>query len=139
LEGSSVDNGIVLSSVIRLDECLGSLGLGHDQVWVGLGQGVLQFLELYGCQQYVSSLATLPIVVKSPLVVSPDGDDGMGPWHLQNQVGIVWNCHKLGECRLLAFLSHRIICRCTYANYSPSPRSIPGYQIQREAVTVSYS
>jgi hypothetical protein len=23
----------------------------------------------------------------------------MQPWHLQDQVGIVWNCHKLGECR----------------------------------------
>jgi hypothetical protein len=27
--------------VLRLDGHLGSLGLGHDQVWVGLGQGLL--------------------------------------------------------------------------------------------------
>jgi hypothetical protein len=23
----------------------------------------------------------------------------MRPWYLQDQVGVVWNCHKLGECR----------------------------------------
>jgi hypothetical protein len=39
---------------------------------------------------------------------------------------------------LLVFLSHRIICKCTDANCSPSPRSIAGYQIHREVVTLSY-
>jgi hypothetical protein len=44
------------------------------------------------------------------------------------------------ECKgcLLAFLSHRIICKLTDASCSPSPRSIPGYRIHREAVTLSY-
>jgi hypothetical protein len=39
---------------------------------------------------------------------------------------------------LLAFLSHRIICKRTNANCNPSPRSIPGYRIHREIVTLSY-
>jgi hypothetical protein len=39
---------------------------------------------------------------------------------------------------LLAFLSHRIICKRTDANCSPSPRSILGYRIHREVVTLSY-
>jgi hypothetical protein len=38
----------------HLAECVlpldGRLGLGHDQVWRGLGQGLLQLLELYECQ-----------------------------------------------------------------------------------------
>jgi hypothetical protein len=61
--------------VLRLDGHLGSLGLGHDQVWGGLGQGLLQLLELCGCQQSISSLATLPVTVENPLDISPDGDD----------------------------------------------------------------
>jgi hypothetical protein len=39
---------------------------------------------------------------------------------------------------LLAFLSHRIICKHIDANCNPSPRSISGYRIHREAVTLSY-
>jgi hypothetical protein len=57
-------------------------------------------LEFCRCQQSISSLATLPVTVKSPLDVSPDGDDATWPWHLQDQACVVWYCHKLGECRL---------------------------------------
>jgi hypothetical protein len=85
--------------VLWLDGRLGSLGLRHDRVWVGLGQGLLQLLELCRCQQSFGSLSILPIRVKSPLDISHDGDDATWPWHLQDQVGIVWNCHKLAECQ----------------------------------------
>jgi hypothetical protein len=67
-------------------------GGGHDQ-------GLLQFLELYGCRDSVSSLAALPIAVVGALDISPDGDDTMRSWHIYYQVGIVWDYHKLGECR----------------------------------------
>jgi hypothetical protein len=70
--------------VFRLDGRLGSLGLGHDQVWVGLSQGLLQFFELCECQQPISSLATLSVIVESPLDVFPDRDDSTRPWHLQD-------------------------------------------------------
>jgi hypothetical protein len=85
--------------VLRLDGHLGSLGLGHDRVWGELGQGLLQFLEFYGCRQSVGSLTTLLVTIESPLDVSPDGDDVTRSWHLQNQVGVMWNCNELGECR----------------------------------------
>jgi hypothetical protein len=61
--------------VLLLDGCLGSLGLRHDRVWVGISQGLLQLLVLYGCQQSVGNLRTLPIAVESPHDASPDGDD----------------------------------------------------------------
>jgi hypothetical protein len=60
--------------ILWLDGHLGGLGLGHDRVLGGLGQGLLQLLELCGHRQSVSCLTTLPIIVKSPLDVSPDGD-----------------------------------------------------------------
>jgi hypothetical protein len=69
----------------RLAECVlwldGRLGLGHDQVGGGggLGQGVLQLLELYERHQSISCLTTLSIAVKSLLDVSPDGDDATRP------------------------------------------------------------
>jgi hypothetical protein len=63
-----------------------------------LSQGLLQLLELYGCQQSVSSLTALSVTVKSPLHLSPDGDDAAWPWHLQDQIGVMWNCHELREC-----------------------------------------
>jgi hypothetical protein len=66
-----------------LTECvprlIGHLGLRHDQVWAGLGQGLLQLLELCRHRQSVDCLTTLPIAVKSPLDVSPDGDDATQP------------------------------------------------------------
>jgi hypothetical protein len=54
---------------------------------------------ILGRRQSVSYLATLPVTVKSPLDVYPDGDDATRPWHLQEQVGIMWDRHELGECR----------------------------------------
>jgi hypothetical protein len=65
----------------------------------GLSQGLLQLFELCGCHQSISCLVTLPIAVKSPLDVSPNGDDATRPWHLQDEVGIMQDCHELGECR----------------------------------------
>jgi hypothetical protein len=85
--------------VLQLDGRLESLGLGHDQVWGELGQGLLQLLELCRCQRSISSLTTLPVAVKSTLDVSPDGDGNTWPWHHQDQVGVVRNCYKLGECQ----------------------------------------
>jgi hypothetical protein len=84
-------------AVLRLDGCL---GLGHGWDWGGgrLDQGLLQLLELYGLRQSVDRLATLPIVVKSLLNISPEGDDTTDPWHLQDQVGIMWDHHEFGEC-----------------------------------------
>jgi hypothetical protein len=86
--------------VLQLDGLLGGLDLRHDRVWGGLGQGLLQLLELYSCHHSVGCLTALPITVNSPSDVSPEGDDTTRPWYLQDQVGIVWNCHKLGECQL---------------------------------------
>jgi hypothetical protein len=67
LEGSSIDNGIVLLSessdwmdVLALG-MTGSLGAG------GLGQGLLQVLELYGSRESVDRLTTLPVVVIGPI------------------------------------------------------------------------
>jgi hypothetical protein len=58
---------------------------------------LLQLLELYGCQQSVSSLTTLPVTIESLLNVSPDEDDATRPWHLQDQVGIMQDYHEFGE------------------------------------------
>jgi hypothetical protein len=88
----------LVECVLQLDGCLGGLGLGHDRASGGLGQSLLQLLELYGRCHFVSYLATLPVIVKSPLDVSPDGDDAMWPWHLKDQVGVMWDRHELGEC-----------------------------------------
>jgi hypothetical protein len=61
----------IAECVLRLDGCL---GLGHDQVpWGGgLGQGLLQLLELFGRHQSIDCLATLLVIVKSMLDVSHD-------------------------------------------------------------------
>jgi hypothetical protein len=64
-----------------------------------LSQGLLQLLELCRCRQSVSCLTTLSVIVKSPHNVSSDGDDATRPWHLQDQVGVMWDCHEFGECR----------------------------------------
>jgi hypothetical protein len=82
--------------VLRLDRCLGGLSLGHD--WVG-GGARLRPASTHGalwtpsvCQR----LTTLHVTVKSLLDVSPNGDDTTWPCHLQDQVGIMWDRHKLG-------------------------------------------
>jgi hypothetical protein len=64
----------------------------------GLSQGLLQLLELYGRRQSIAHLATVPVTVKSLLNDSRDGDDATWPWHLQDQVGVMWDHHELGEC-----------------------------------------
>jgi hypothetical protein len=79
LEGSSMDNGIVLlsesSSWMDIFDVLasGMIVFGGG----GHGQGLLQFLELYGCHEPVSHLAALLVAVIGVLDVSPDGDDTM--------------------------------------------------------------
>jgi hypothetical protein len=80
-------------------EVLASGMIGSGGGGAGLGQGLLQVLELCGRHESVGHLATLPVVVIGLLGVSPDGDDTMRPWHLQDQVGIMWDHHELGECR----------------------------------------
>jgi hypothetical protein len=95
-----VDNGIILLSVSSSwMDVLEVLASGMTGSRGGLGQGLLQFLELCGHHQSVSYLATLPVIVKSPLDVSPDGDDTTQPWHLQDHVGVMWDRHELGECQ----------------------------------------
>jgi hypothetical protein len=47
-----------------------------------LGQGLLQFLELYRCNDPIDSLATLPVTVVGTLDISVDGDDAIRSWHL---------------------------------------------------------
>jgi hypothetical protein len=90
----------IAECVLRLDGCLGGLGLGHDRVWGGHSQGLLQLLELYGRRRSVICLATLPVTIKSPLDVSPDGDAATRPWDLQDQVGVMCDRHELGDCWL---------------------------------------
>jgi hypothetical protein len=96
-----MDNGIVLLSVssswMDMLEVLASDMTGYGGG--GLGQSLLQLLELCRRHQSVGSLATLPVTVKSPLDVSPNGEDTTGPWHLHDQVGIMWYHHKPGEYR----------------------------------------
>jgi hypothetical protein len=66
LEGSSIDNGIVLLSEssdwmdVLASGMTGSLGGGLDQ-------GLLQVLELYGCRESVDRLTTRPVVVIGPI------------------------------------------------------------------------
>jgi hypothetical protein len=55
-------------------------------------------LELYEQRQSVGCLTTLPVTVKSPLKVSPDGDDATQRWHLQDHLGVMWDQHEFGEC-----------------------------------------
>jgi hypothetical protein len=95
-----VDNGIVLLSVSSgWMDVLEVLSLGMTRSGGGLGQGLLQLMEVYRRRQSVSCLTTLPVTVKSPLNVSLDGDDATRPWHLQDQVGVMWDHHEFGECR----------------------------------------
>jgi hypothetical protein len=96
LESSFADNGIVLLSVSS--GWMDVLALGMTGSGGGLSQGLLQLLELYGHRQSVSYITTLPIAVKSPLDISPNGDDATRPWHLQDQVGIMSDCHEHREC-----------------------------------------
>jgi hypothetical protein len=80
-----MENRIVLLSVSSSwMDVLEVLATSMTRLGGGLGQCLLQFLELYGCQQSVSSLTALSIAIESPLDVSPDGDDTMQPWHLQD-------------------------------------------------------
>jgi hypothetical protein len=85
--------------VLWMDGCLGCLGLRHDRVRVGLGQGCLQLLEFYGRQKLVCRLSALPITIVSAFYIPFDGDDSFWAFHLQNQVGILRNHHELGQCR----------------------------------------
>jgi hypothetical protein len=64
----------------------------------GLGQCFLQVLELCRCCQSVSHLTAHLVAVIGPLNVSPNGDDPTRSCHLQYQVGVMGNYHKLGEC-----------------------------------------
>jgi hypothetical protein len=94
-----VNNRIVLLSVSSGWMDVLASGMTGSVVG-GPVQGLIQLLGLCGHRQSVSHLSTLPVVVKSLLDVSPDGDDTTWPWHLQDQVGIMWDHHELGECQL---------------------------------------
>jgi hypothetical protein len=93
-----MDNGDALLSVssgwMYILEVLASGMTGSGG---GLSQGLLQLLQFYRCHQSVSCLATLSVTVKSPLDISPDGDDATWPWHLQYQVRVMQDRHELGE------------------------------------------
>jgi hypothetical protein len=65
----------------------------------GLSKGLLQFLELYRCDNSIGSLTALLVTVISVLDVSLNKDDIVWFWYLSDQVGILRNCHELGECR----------------------------------------
>jgi hypothetical protein len=74
LEGSSIDNEIVLPS--ESFDWMDVLASGMTGSWGGgLGQGMLQVLELYGRHESIDHLITLPVAVKGSIDVSPDGDD----------------------------------------------------------------
>jgi hypothetical protein len=64
----------------------------------GLGQGLLQLLELCRCRQYVGHLVALLVTVIAPLYVSPNGDDPTWSRYPQNQVGIIRDRHELAKC-----------------------------------------
>jgi hypothetical protein len=82
-----VDNGIVLLSESSdwmddlevLASCMTGSVHGGGGGEGGLSQCLLQVLELCGRHEFVSRLVTLPIAVKGPLGISPDGDDTMRP------------------------------------------------------------
>jgi hypothetical protein len=75
---------LLAECVLRLDGRFGSLGVRND--WVqegrGLGQGLFQLSEFYGCCQSVGHLRALLVIVIGLLDVSPDGDDSTRSWHL---------------------------------------------------------
>jgi hypothetical protein len=73
---------LLAECILRLDGRFGGLGVGHDLVRGGLGQGLLELLELCGCCQSVSHLTALLVAVTGLLDVSPDGDDSSRSWHL---------------------------------------------------------
>jgi hypothetical protein len=90
---------------------------------------LLQFLEFYRCREPVSRLSTLPVVVVGAFDVSPNGDDVVRSWNLQDQVSIMRDCHKFGECRLT---EKSIVCGFEISNLElqvfstknfPSPES----------------
>jgi hypothetical protein len=89
---------LLAKCVLRLDGHFGGLGVRHDQVLGGLGQGLFQLLEFYGCCQSIGHHIVFLLTVIGLLDVSPDGDDSTWAWHLQYQVGVMRNCHELGEC-----------------------------------------
>jgi hypothetical protein len=99
-----MDNGIILLSVSSgWMDVLEVLATGTT--WSGGGGGgtrprLASTLEALRMPSVYQFLVALPVVVKSLLDISPDGDDTMRPWHLQDHVGVMWDRHGLGECRL---------------------------------------
>jgi hypothetical protein len=59
----------------------------------GLGPGVLQVLEFYRCQQWVSH----PVALSVAVVGSLDRDDSIRARHLQDQIGIMGDHHELSN------------------------------------------
>jgi hypothetical protein len=110
-----VDNEIVLLSVSSgwMDSfevlASGMIGSGGG----GLGQCLLQLLELYRRCESIGRLAALFVSVVGTLDVSPNGDDTVRSWHLQKQISVMWNRHELGECRLS---QESIICGLEIGN-----------------------
>jgi hypothetical protein len=102
MEDSSVDSRIVLLSVssgwMDIFEVL-ALSMTESGGRGGLGQGLLQLLELYRLYEYVGHLAAPLVAVIGMLDVSPDGDDTSQCWHLQKQISLMQNRQEHGECR----------------------------------------
>jgi hypothetical protein len=73
---------LVAECVLWLDGHFGSLGVRHDWVRGGPGQGLFQVTEFYGCCQSVSHLAALLVAVIGSLDISPNGDDPTLSWYL---------------------------------------------------------
>jgi hypothetical protein len=84
--------------ILQLDGCLGGLLLRHDRVW---GDSAKACFNSWSSTDGVSlsAVSQLSVTIKSPLGVSPDGDDATRPCHLQDQVSVIWDRHELGECQ----------------------------------------
>jgi hypothetical protein len=66
---------MLVKCVLQLDGYFEGLGVGHDWVWGGLGQGLFQLPEFCGCCQSVDRLTALLVAIIVSLDISPDGDD----------------------------------------------------------------
>jgi hypothetical protein len=85
--------------VLYLDGQLGQFCFRHHRIQRGLGQGFLEILQLDRGQQGVGHFRALLITIICLFGVSLDSDDFIGIWHLQDQIGIMRDCHKLGQAR----------------------------------------
>jgi hypothetical protein len=79
-----------------------------------------------------------PCLLDADVGVELHGYQGLQQHCYGTTVPVVIILQKARMAVLLVFFSHKIICNRTDVNYSSSPRSILGYRIHKEVITLSY-